>query len=45
MNYKIIKIMPTESGVSQTTGNNWVSQTIVVEENTPNVQYPNKYVL
>ena len=37
--------MPTESGVSQTMGNNWVSQTIVVEENTPNVQYPNKYVL
>ena len=45
MNYKIIKIMPTESGVSHTNGNNWVSQTIVVEENTPNVQYPNKYVL
>ena len=45
MNYKIIKIMPTESGVSQATGNNWVSQTIVVEENTPNVQYPNRYVL
>ena len=38
MNYKVIKIMPTESGVSQATGNNWVSQTIVVEENTPNVQ-------
>ena len=37
--------MPTESGVSQTTGNNCVSQTIVVEENTPNVQYLNKYVL
>ena len=45
MNYKVNKIMPVESGVSQTTGNKWVSQTIVVEENTPNIQYPNKYVL
>ena len=45
MNYKIIKIMPTESRVSHTTGNKWVSQTIVVEQNTPDVQYPNKYVL
>ena len=45
MNYKVNKIMPVESGVSQTTGNKWVSQTIVVEQNTPDVQYPNKYVL
>ena len=45
MNYKVNKIMPVESGVSQTTGNNWVSQTIVVAQNTPDVQYPNKYVL
>ena len=45
MNYKVNKIMPVESGASQTTGNKWVSQTIVVEQNTPDVQYPNKCVL
>ena len=45
MNYKVNKNMKEEAGVSQTKSNKWVSQTIVVEENTPEVQYPNKYVL
>lgn len=42
--FKITAIMPTESGVSQTSSNEWKSREFVVEE-VANVQYPNQLVL
>lgn len=42
--FKITAIMPLESGVSQTSGNEWKSREFVVEE-VANVQYPNQLVL
>ena len=42
--YKVIEIMPVESGTSQTTGREWKSREFVAEE-IADVQYPNQVLL
>ena len=42
--YKVIEIMPMESGTSQTTGKEWKSREFVAEE-IADVQYPNQVLL
>ena len=42
--YKVIEIMPVESGTSQTTGREWKSREFVAEE-IVDVQYPNQVLL
>ena len=42
--YKVIEIMPVESGTSQTTGREWKSREFVAEE-IAEVQYPNQVLL
>ena len=42
--YKVIEIMPMESGTSQTTGREWKSREFVAEE-IADVQYPNQVLL
>ena len=42
--YKVLEIMPIESGTSQTTGREWKSREFVAEE-IANVQYPNQVLL
>ena len=42
--YKVIEIMPMESGTSQTTGKEWKSREFVAEE-IEDVQYPNQVLL
>ena len=42
--YKVIEIMPVESGTSQTTGREWKSREFVAEE-IMDVQYPNQVLL
>ena len=42
--YKVIEIMPMESGTSQTTGKEWKSREFVAEE-IVDVQYPNQVLL
>ena len=42
--YKVIEIMPVESGTSQTTGREWKSREFVAEE-IEEVQYPNQVLL
>ena len=42
--YKVIEIMPVESGTSQTTGREWKSREFVAEE-IEDVQYPNQVLL
>ena len=42
--YKVIEIMPMESGTSQTTGKEWKSREFVAEE-IEEVQYPNQVLL
>ena len=43
MIYTVKKVLPMQSGVSDR--GEWKSQDIVVEELTPDVQYPNQYLL
>ena len=42
--YKVIEIMPVESGTSQATGREWKSREFVAEE-IEDVQYPNQVLL
>ena len=42
--YKVMEIMPVESGTSQTTGREWKSREFVAEE-IVDVQYPNQVLL
>ena len=42
--YKVIEIMPVESGTSQATGREWKSREFVAEE-IADVQYPNQVLL
>ena len=42
--YKVIEIMPVESGTSQATGREWKSREFVAEE-IAEVQYPNQVLL
>ena len=42
--FKVIEIMPVESGTSQTTGREWKSREFVAEE-IVDVQYPNQVLL
>ena len=42
--FKVIEIMPVESGTSQTTGREWKSREFVAEE-IADVQYPNQVLL
>ena len=42
--YKVLEIMPIESGTSQATGREWKSREFVAEE-IANVQYPNQVLL
>ena len=42
--YKVLEIMPIESGTSQATGREWKSREFVAEE-IANVQYPNQVFL
>ena len=42
--YKVIEIMPVESGTSQATGRKWKSREFVAEE-IAEVQYPNQVLL
>ena len=44
LSYKVIEIMPMESGTSQTTGKEWKSREFVAEE-IAEVQYPNQVLL
>ena len=42
--YKVIEIMPMESGTSQTTGKEWKSREFVAEV-IENVRYPNQLLM
>ena len=42
--YKVIEIMPVESGTSQTTGREWKSREFVAEE-IMNARYPNQVLM
>ena len=42
--YKVLEIMPIESGTSQATGREWKSREFVAEE-IAEVQYPNQVLL
>ena len=42
--YKVMEIMPVESGTSQATGREWKSREFVAEE-IMDVQYPNQVLL
>ena len=42
--YKVIEIMPVESGTSQTTGREWKSREFVAEE-IKDVRYPNQLLM
>ena len=42
--YKVIEIMPVESGTSQTTGREWKSREFVAEE-IMNARYPNQLLM
>ena len=42
--YKVIEIMPMESGTSQTTGKEWKSREFVAEE-IKDVRYPNQLLM
>ena len=42
--YKVIEIMPVESGTSQTTGREWKSREFVAEE-IMDVRYPNQVLM
>ena len=42
--FKVIEIMPVESGTSQATGREWKSREFVAEE-IADVQYPNQVLL
>ena len=42
--YKVMEIMPVESGTSQATGREWKSREFVAEE-IVDVQYPNQVLL
>ena len=42
--YKVLEIMPIESGTSQATGREWKSREFVAEE-IEDVQYPNQVLL
>ena len=42
--YKVIEIMPVESGTSQTTGREWKSREFVAEE-IEDVRYPNQVLM
>ena len=42
--YKVIEIMPVESGTSQATGREWKSREFVAEE-VEDVRYPNQLLM
>ena len=42
--YKVLEIMPIESGTSQTTGREWKSREFVAEE-IMNARYPNQVLM
>ena len=43
--FKIIRLMPAQSGVSQQSGNAWKSREVVMEEADQVCLYPDRYVV